>query len=145
MEVYLIRHTETANEAGLCFGQSDIGLAESFAEELEELNEKLPELENCRVFSSPLSRCLQLAKALANEITTDERLKELYFGDWENVRFDAIEPEALQLWMDNFATASPPNDESFVALYERTGVFWQELLNIQSPTDIMQLIGPQIL
>lgn len=129
MEVYLIRHTETANEAGLCFGQTDIGLAASFVEELAELNEKLPEMENCRVFSSPLSRCLQLAKALANDVSTDERLKELYFGDWENVRFDAIEPNALQVWMDDFANATPPNGESFVDLYERTGAFWQELLN----------------
>lgn len=132
MDIYLIRHTETANEAGLCFGQTDVGLAESFIEELEELTEKLPEFNNCRVISSPLSRCLQLAKALANDVTTDERLKELYFGDWENQRFDAIETNALQAWMDDFANATPPNGESFVQLYERTGDFWKELLDMDA-------------
>jgi alpha-ribazole phosphatase len=129
MDIYLIRHTQTANAEGLCYGQSDIGLAISFEEEVETLHEKLPELnDDCRVFSSPLVRCIQLAETFSNSVNTDTRLQELYFGDWEGQRFDDIDPVALQQWSDNFATAIPPNGESFDDLYQRVGAFWQELL-----------------
>jgi hypothetical protein len=32
-----------------------------------------------------------------------------------------------------------------VEVYRGRARLWQELLNIQSPTDVLQLIGPQIL
>lgn len=133
MDIYLIRHTDTANEAGLCFGQTDIPVAASFETDVDNIHGKLPEFsEQCRVISSPLSRCLQLAKTFDDEVSTDARLQELYFGDWENTRFDDIDAEALQIWMDNFATAAPPNGESFFDLYQRTGEFWQYLLENRS-------------
>jgi alpha-ribazole phosphatase len=133
MDIYLIRHTQTANAAGLCYGQSNVGLAESFAEEVDTLYDKLPEFDDhCRVFSSPLSRCVQLAETFSDTVTTDARLQELYFGDWEGKLFNEIEPSALQQWTDNFATAAPPNGETFGDLYQRTGTFWQELLQLEA-------------
>jgi len=129
MDIYLIRHTQTANAEGLCYGQSDIGLAISFPEEVEALHDKLPSFDqDCRVFSSPLTRCVQLAQTFSASVITDPRLQELNFGDWEGQRFDDIEQVALQNWTDNFATATPPNGESFSELYQRVGEFWQELL-----------------
>ena len=129
MDIYLIRHTQTANAEGLCYGQCDIGLAVSFPEEVEALHDKLPELnENFRVFSSPLTRCVQLAETFSDSVISDARLQELYFGDWEGQRFEDIDQVALQQWTDNFATAIPPNGESFSDLLKRTGEFWQELL-----------------
>jgi alpha-ribazole phosphatase len=129
MDIFLIRHTQTANAEGLCYGQSDIGLAISFPEEVEALHDKLPILDqDCRVFSSPLTRCVQLAQTFSESVITDARLQELNFGDWEGQRFDDIDQVALQHWSDNFATATPPNGESFAELYQRTGEFWQELL-----------------
>ena len=61
-------------------------------------------------------------------MTTDPRLQELDFGDWEGKNFDDIEADVLQHWMDNFVTAAPPNGENFENLYQRAGDFWQELL-----------------
>jgi alpha-ribazole phosphatase len=137
MDIYLIRHTQTASAEGLCYGQSNIGLATSFPEEVEILHDKLPELDDdCRVFSSPLTRCITLAETFSDSVTTDARLQELHFGDWEEKRFDDIDPIALQHWADNFATAVPPNGESFGDLYQRTGEFWQELL----ATDAEQVV-----
>ena len=40
MDIYLIRHTQTANVEGLCYGQSDLGLAISFPEEVEVLHQQ---------------------------------------------------------------------------------------------------------
>ncbi len=130
MDIYLIRHTQTATDPGLCYGQSDIALASSFADEMAAVHDKLPEFdEGCQVFSSPLIRCLQLAQTFSDSVTTDDRLQELNFGDWEGQRFDAIEPEVLQHWTDNFVTSAPPNGENFEDLYQRAGEFWQDLLD----------------
>ena len=32
MDIYLIRHTQTATDPGQCYGHSDIALADSFSE-----------------------------------------------------------------------------------------------------------------
>ena len=129
MDIYLIRHTQTFADSGLCYGQSNIPLADSFPDEVDCLHEKLPEFdEACKVFSSPLSRCLDLAKTFSTHVVTDARLQELNFGDWEGTRFDAIDADSLQHWTDNFVTAAPPNGENFEDLYQRAGSFWQDLL-----------------
>ena len=133
MDIYLIRHTQTATDPGLCYGQSDVALADSFADETTNLHDKLPEFdEDCSVFSSPLTRCLQLAQTISDTVTTDARLQELNFGDWEGQRFDAIEADILQHWTDNFVTAAPPNGENFEDLYRRAGDFWQDLLAVDA-------------
>lgn len=130
MDVYLIRHTRTAAEPGLCYGQSDIALADSFPEEARALQQKLPVLaENHKVFSSPLTRCLQLAELISPKVSTDNRLLEIDFGTWEGLRFDAIEADVLQHWTDNFVHVPPPNGESFSDLCRRADSFWQDCLN----------------
>lgn len=129
MDIYLIRHTLTDAEHGLCYGQSDIGLAGSFAEDFAALKQKLPPLApDSRVFSSPLTRCLHLATYLSDQVTTDERLTEVNFGDWEGLRFDAIDKYLLRQWTDNFAEQAPPNGESFNELCRRANAFWSDLL-----------------
>ncbi|MGZ4970428.1 MAG: alpha-ribazole phosphatase [Methylobacter sp.] len=129
MDIYLIRHTQTAGDTGLCYGQSDIVLADSFPDEMAALHDKLPEFEDdCKVYSSPLSRCLQLAETFSDTVITDARLQELNFGDWEGKNFNDIEADSLQHWMDNFVSAAPPNGENFEDLHQRAGDFWQELL-----------------
>ena len=117
MDIYLIRHTKTATEQGLCYGQSNVALADSFPDEVRQLQQKLPEIkQESLVFSSPLSRCIQLAERFSSTVITDARLLELDFGDWEGLRFEAIEVDVLQQWTDNFVRAAPPNGESFTDL-----------------------------
>ncbi len=85
MEIYLIRHTQPKVASGICYGQSDIGLANSFPEELASLKEELKHLldDHNMVYSSPLSRCQKLAHSLFKEvIVIDPRLMELDFGTW---------------------------------------------------------------
>jgi alpha-ribazole phosphatase len=133
MDIYLIRHTNTAADPGLCYGHSDVGLADSFNDEAQDLHDKLPEFDaDCKVFSSPLTRCLALAKTFSETITTDARLKELHFGDWEGLRFDDIDADALQHWTNDFVKAAPPNGENFEDLYERADSFWQDLSAVKA-------------
>ena len=35
MEIYLVRHTTPAIEKGVCYGQTDLNVAETFEEEVE--------------------------------------------------------------------------------------------------------------
>jgi alpha-ribazole phosphatase len=69
-----------------------------------------------------------LAETFSDTVISDARLQELNFGDWEGKRYDDIEADALQHWMDNFVTAAPPNGENFEDLYQRVGDFWKDLL-----------------
>ncbi|MFZ9610038.1 MAG: alpha-ribazole phosphatase [Methylococcales bacterium] len=129
MDIYLIRHTKTDTIKGLCYGQSDVRLAETFVEEFFELQTKLPKFkDNCQFFSSPLSRCMKLAEKLSDKVTNDDRLAELDFGDWENRLFDDIDSDELKQWTNSFVDVSPPNGESFNDLCQRVGSFWQEVV-----------------
>jgi alpha-ribazole phosphatase len=130
MDIYLIRHTKTDTLKGLCYGQSDVALAKSFLEEALLLQQKLPELKsNSLVFSSPLTRCVQLAERLSDNVTIDVRLLELDFGDWESRCFDDLDVDVLQQWTDNFVHVAPPNGESFIDLCQRVGSFWQDVVH----------------
>jgi len=141
MDIYLIRHTKTDTLKGLCYGQSDVALADSFLEEAHLLQLKLPQLKpNSLVFSSPLTRCVQLAEKLSDKVTIDTRLSELDFGDWEYRRFDAIDGDALQQWTDNFVDVAPPNGESFIDLCQRTRAFWQDIVHGKYPASEQVLI-----
>ena len=141
MDIYLIRHTKTGTLKGLCYGQTDVALADSFPEEAQQLQLKLPELKpNTLVFSSPLTRCVQLAEKLSDNPTIDTRLSELDFGDWESARFDDIDADVLQHWTDNFVNVAPPNGESFIDLCQRAGSFWQDVVCGMNPAADQVLI-----
>lgn len=128
MDIYLIRHTQTATPKGLCYGQTDVALADSFDAERTCLSEKLPERQaDCAVYSSPLSRCTRLARTFSAHVITDTRLLEINFGDWENQLFDVFDTETVKQWADNFVTVSPPNGESFNDLRIRAASFWQDV------------------
>lgn len=136
MEVYLVRHTETTCEQGICYGQSDVDLAVPFETIFEEIVSQLPS--EALLFSSPLKRCVTLAKNIQHKtnpisMVTDDRLMEMNFGDWELKNWEAIPPEQLNPWMEDFVTTQVPNGESFTALHERVGAFLNEhILNAQN-------------
>ena len=140
MDIYLIRHTKTDTPQGLCYGQSDVPLADSFAVEAQRIRGKLSGLsDDCLVISSPLSRCLRLAESLQKTLITDSRLQEVNFGRWENRSFDDIDPTQLKHWTDHFVTIPPPDGESFGALCQRVSEFWLELL-ANAPADQVVLV-----
>jgi alpha-ribazole phosphatase len=126
MNVYLIRHTTPEVQPGTCYGQSDIGLKTTFAEETRMVRNKLPSSWN-RIYCSPLRRCRQLAEQLASSPMVDDRLQELNFGDWEGCSWNGIALQELQPWMDDFVNVACPQGESYQRLSERVTAFWQDL------------------
>ena len=121
MEVYLIRHTETVCEKGICYGQADVALKEPFLEQFDSIKSQIPS--DAVVFSSPLSRCTLLANYLSPSVIIDSRLLEMNFGDWEMKNWDLIPPDDFVPWMTDFVNVAVPNGESFVDLHDRVNDF----------------------
>ena len=127
MEIYLIRHTRVNVAPGLCYGQSDVVLADSYLEEWGTLQSKLPISEASLVFSSPLSRCHLLAKHLAiPDLRVDPRLTELNFGLWELQSWDAIDRKEFDVWSADFVMRRCPGGESYTELFQRAAAFWDD-------------------
>ena len=129
MEIYLVRHTETICEKGICYGQTDVALAEPFDLVFENIISQLPN--EAVIFTSPLQRCVILAKHIQSKIKTisyheDSRLMEMNFGDWEMKNWNAIPPVELNPWMEDFVNIRVPKGESFTELHERTNSFLSE-------------------
>lgn len=122
MEIHLIRHPRVAVDPQLCYGHSDVPLAEPAEEAAERLRPWLPE--RFRLFSSPSSRALALAQVLGQPIL-DERLKEMHFGQWELQPFESL-GEALELWAKNPFGFQPPGGESAAEMAMRVLEWWQE-------------------
>lgn len=142
MEVYLVRHTETLAAKGICYGQSDVGIVEPSKRQISEIVNLLPSVPVV-IFSSPLLRCVTLAKLLSTYIVTcsdikfDNRLVELNFGKWELMAWDDISMVELQPWMDDFVNVTVPDGESFTDLLLRVGQFVKSLSEINGGYPIL--------
>ncbi len=130
MEIYLVRHTTPNIEKGICYGQSDLGITDSFPSEVKKIHDQIPVDEISRVYSSPLQRCKLLAKTFNKEVIYDDRLKELNFGDWELKPWDAIHSKELDPWMNDFVDIQVPNGESYAMLQQRILNFYTTLDHI---------------
>lgn len=131
MKLTLIRHTSLQIAPGICYGQSDIDVAENFMSEVNIAKQKLSSWHYDAVFCSPLQRCVKLTEALnyAN-FELDERLKELHFGDWEMQDWSTIPRELFDTWAQNYAELSPPNGETFSQLQQRGLMFLDEMRSL---------------
>jgi len=132
MEIYLIRHTTPLITKGLIYGQMDVKLADTFLEEKEIICKQLPISLNA-IYSSPSSRCSQLASRIAltyPEIIykEDKALYELNFGDWEGQTWDTVNRNDSEIWMNDFVNLSPPNGETMLQMQSRVLTFWAALL-----------------
>ncbi len=134
MEVYLIRHTTPEIEKGICYGQSDIPLADSFQPEADQLIPCLPLVDI--TYSSPLFRCTKLAELVKTSlpVLTDKRLLEINFGDWEMKAWNKIEHSTLNGWMQDFVNVSAPNGENLYDLNQRVLEFIRELIQTDHKT-----------
>lgn len=127
MVVHLLRHTVPEIEKGICYGQADVGLANSFAKELATIQSKVNDLPIDGFFSSPLQRCAILAQALCTsekQVHYDKRLMELDFGQWELKKWDEISPSnEAKKWFADYVNESCPGGESYQDLLQRVKEF----------------------
>lgn len=128
MKILLIRHTKVAIEPGICYGQSDVDVATSFLDEAKKIKHQIATTHFDQVFSSPLLRCKKLSEYLFDsDITYDDRLKELNFGDWELQKWNDLRNPTVDEWMNDFVNTPCPNGESFIEMYHRVKSFMDDL------------------
>ncbi|MRR08628.1 phosphoglycerate mutase [bacterium] len=124
MRLYLVRHPRPDVSPGVCYGRSDLGLAEGAAVCAARLAPLLPA--GAPVFSSPLRRCRQLAETLHPVPHIDSRLAELDFGAWEMRAWDAIDRAALDAWAANPLHFKGHGGESVAELRHRVAEFFHD-------------------
>ena len=128
MEIILIRHTTPKIAKGICYGQSDIDITDTFLEEIKPILKQVDIKDSETIFySSPLKRCKKLAEKLSTNVLFDDRLKELDFGDWEMQNWNDINKEELDFWMNDFVKVAVTNGESYLDLHARTTNFLLEI------------------
>ena len=113
MKITLIRHTSVAVPRGICYGNTDVELADTFPEEAEKVAERLRSCSFDKVFTSPLSRCRKLASYCGfPDAIPDHRIMEMNFGEWEMQDFNEIKDPRLQEWFDDYMNVAPTGGES---------------------------------
>lgn len=149
--LYLIRHTRPDIAPGVCYGQLDIGLADSFKEEANAVLGWLPQLD--MIVSSPLLRTRKLADFLALtqhcelersgrnvssvhrtayplRVQTDLRLMEKHFGEWEGRAWDDIVRGEIDAWAADVMGYAPGEGESAHQVMQRVHSFLRDLTQL---------------
>lgn len=128
MKVTLIRHTSVAVASGTCYGQTDVPLRDTFKQEAFNTLQALAGMHFDKVYTSPLSRCVQLATYCGYpDAERDKRLMEINFGEWEMQRFEEIKDPRIQLWYQDYHHVAATGGESFAMQYQRVAAFLDEL------------------
>lgn len=128
----LIRHTTPDIAPGICYGQMDIDVAQSFAVEAATVSNWLapPDL----VITSPLQRTHRLAEYLAIQyqckLHSHAGLLEMHFGDWEGRAWNDIPRAEIDAWGADVLHYSPPKGESAQQMMGRVNILLQDLIRL---------------
>jgi alpha-ribazole phosphatase len=125
VRLFLIRHPRPAVDANVCYGQSDVGIAEVAAEVAARVKPLLPA--DAPFYSSPLTRCRLLAEALHPTPRFDDRLRELDFGSWEMKSWDDIGRDAVDAWAADPLHYAEHGGESIAMLRRRAAECAREI------------------
>lgn len=144
----VVRHGETDwNAISRYQGQQDIPLNDTGRRQASENGRTLRswltisghDPDSYRWLVSPLSRCRESAELIRQSLgvepdsyQTDERLKEISFGDWEGQLSDELKAVYPDIWQERRAdpwSHTPPNGESYQSLAERIQEFIAEVLD----------------
>ena len=144
MEIYLVRHTTPHIEKGICYGQSDVNLKDSYSEEFVKVEQQIPKSDSYHVISSPLKRCTLLARHFSKNIILKDALKELNFGKWELTPWNKIPENEISPWMSNFVNHPTPEGESYKAMANRVNNCLNKILDtpVNRPVIIVLHAGP---
>lgn len=136
----LIRHGAPHEDGrGRCYGGLDYGLSDLGRSQSWKLAERLANVPITVVVSSPRVRAQETAVALGQDVSVDERLRELDFGELEGRRYEEIEheqPELYRRWMSAPTRVRFPGGEAFEDLRSRTTVAIADLVERSSGSTV---------
>lgn len=128
MKLHLVRHPAPDVAPGLCYGASDVAVAEAELARVHAhlcargLPGRLP------VHSSPLQRCAHLAQRLQPcSLAFDARLAEMDFGSWEMRAWDDIPRAEVDAWAADLLHYRPGGGECVLDVAQRVAAFMDDL------------------
>lgn len=143
MALILLRHTTPAIAPDICYGRTDLDLADTFETEAREVFTRLPAIE--RIVTSPLNRCRKLANFIAGElqlrVVLDPRLQEMDFGTWEGQPWSTLPRAEIDAWAGDFYSARPHGGESVEILQSRVSEALTEWRSREGSTLIVTHAG----
>lgn len=127
MRIIIIRHGETElNRAEVFRGQLDIELNGTGRRQAELLGEYLSRTPIEAVYSSPLKRALETARAVSArhnlEVKPCPELNDLHMGEWQGLTRAQVESkykEAYDLWLSHPEKLKMPGGESLSDVRKR--------------------------
>lgn len=133
--IHHARHAETtANAAGQLVGSGlDPGLTERGWEQAQRLAAAVTaRTVPRRIICSPLARTQETASLVADQlgivIETDDRLREIAYGEWEGLGVAHLASPEGRRWRTD-PTFAPPGGESLRAVSERVAAVCEELVD----------------
>ncbi len=138
-KVVLIRHGRTAWHAeGRYAGISDVPLDDVGLEQAERVADRMQAERIDVIYSSPLSRCLELAERVALlhglDVIVDERLREIDLGRWDGERVERIierDGDLIKRWTKDPMTEIP-GGESLQSVQDRAMDWYREATALQA-------------
>ena len=137
MKIYVLRHGETAlNAKGVMQGWINEPLNQA-GRDLAALTGQSMKAKGIRFdfcFSSPLARARETVEIVLREsgneipVTTDDRVKEINFGDLEGKTFTEMGEAGVFFFRDPFRLTGFPNGESIRDVCARTQAFLREVI-----------------
>lgn len=141
-----VRHGESeANGNGFFAGHSDIALSQRGTAQAELTARFIKE--NFRVdavYSSDLQRAACTAAPIAREcgktLHTTDRLREIFAGQWQGMRFDQLQTEyadTYSVWLQDIGNAHPTGGESVKELSDRIWNVVQQIANAEQDKTVV--------
>ena len=127
-KLLLIRHGESeANNKGFFAGQYDAPLMPKGMEQAEKTAKYLVEkYRPVKIYASDLRRAyctaIPVSKRIGDDIITDQRIREIYAGKWQQMLFDDLEKmysDDYGIWLHDIGNARCSGGESVKELGER--------------------------
>lgn len=136
MKLYLVRHGQTEwNEGNRIQGQSDTLLSENGRLQAEKVGVALLNRKLEAVYSSPLKRAVDTARAIASrynlEVMSMPELMEINAGELDGITIEEMRRnyvDFLKQWREGDSALKMPGGESMEELQKRTWVAVQEIM-----------------
>lgn len=134
LRLLLVRHPRPAIAAGLCYGSSDVGAALDDTVRVRSALRSAGLPGALPVWSSPLSRCADLARAIdPSALQFDARLAEMDFGAWEMRPWDAVPRAEVDAWAADLLRYRPGGGECVLDAAYRAAAFLGDLRKTAHP------------
>jgi alpha-ribazole phosphatase len=128
VKLHLVRHPQPAVPPGLCYGASDVAVAEDELARVQAALHAAGLPGALPVIASPLQRCALLARRLhPPSLRFDARLAEMDFGRWELRAWDAIPHSEVDAWVADLLHYRPGGAECVLDVARRVAACVVEL------------------